>query len=97
MKSINLYSAVFAIDSWHHANNVHCPNVCTYGPYIEDLDYILDMLMNNVKAYGLSNEHGMITRESIIEEMNKNKFDTRIFFDKPREGYLIIMKDSILV
>ena len=55
------------------------------------------MLMNDVKAYGLSNEHGMITRESIIEEMNKNKFDTKIFFDKPREGYLIIMKDSILV
>lgn len=85
------YVGVFAIDSWHLANGIHCPSV-DVSLIFDNLDEVLDWSMDRVDTYRLKLEDGTpITREMLKEKIESAKYlSTRIHFEYPREGEITI-------
>lgn len=87
-----MYYAVFAIDSWHLANGVHCPTV-----KVSNLMYYSDVVnwcANQAELYKLrDSKDKKIDAEYIadkISESDRNDTYCSISFDYPREGEIVV-------
>lgn len=61
----NAFYAVFAIDSWHLANGIHCPNV-HYSRIYPDIESVIEWLVPTLKAYRLRDSKGNIIDNSYL-------------------------------
>ena len=83
--------AIFAIDSWHFTNGIHCPSVRTSNITTEN--EAIAWLANECDSYGCKYDKDRAITEEYIKEAT-NEYGASIFFSSPREGYAIIRYEN---
>lgn len=88
-----MYIGIYCIDSWHLANGIHCPSLMP--TVAEDIDTIIRRLKSHfsdcVAEDYKTGERFYITAEYIKQLCSEKNGECRIYFVKPREGYLQII------
>ena len=93
-----MYIGIFAIDSWHIANGIHCPDLKTYSANnLEDLCKKLYLQVKDCELYVYQHEYRTFVKDADeLESVIRYNGLGTLGIEKPREGYLKIIDTTDL-